>query len=60
MNSHPSPVQLMNDWQDLSESNSRRNCHSWIGPLPGERGGLYVFIDLKDGKTLVTLRKQMD
>lgn len=37
LNSHPSPVQLMNDWQDLSESNSRRNCHSWIGPLPGER-----------------------
>lgn len=24
----------MNDWQDLSVSNSRRNCHSWIGPLP--------------------------
>lgn len=35
LNSQPSPVQLMKDWQDLSVSNSRRNCHSWIGPLPG-------------------------
>lgn len=39
LNSHPSPVQLMNDWHDLSDSNSRRNCHSWMGPLPGERAG---------------------
>ena len=36
LNSQPSPVQLMKDWQDLSVSNSRRNCHSWIGPLPGD------------------------
>lgn len=35
LNSQPSPVQLIKDWQDLSVSNSRRNCHSWIGPLPG-------------------------
>ena len=36
LNSQPSPVQLIKDWQDLSVSNSRRNCHSWIGPLPGD------------------------
>lgn len=39
LNSHPSPVQLMKDWHDLSESSSSRNCHSWMGPLPVGDGG---------------------
>lgn len=39
LNSQPSPVQLMKDWQDLSVSSSRRNCHSWMGPLPEEQMG---------------------
>ena len=37
----------MNDWQDLSESNSRRNCHSWMGPLPGEEGRVTGFYRLR-------------
>lgn len=37
LNSQPSPVQLMKDWQDLSVSSSRRNCHSWMGPVPAIR-----------------------
>lgn len=34
LNSQPSPVQLMNDWHDLSVRSSSKNCHSWMGPLP--------------------------
>ena len=33
----------MKGWQDLSDSNSRRNCHSWIGPLPEGIGGGLCF-----------------
>ena len=29
----------MKDWHDLSVSSSRRNCHSWMGPLPAEQMG---------------------
>lgn len=38
LNSQPSPVQLMKDWQDLSVSSSSRNCQSWMGPLPVRAG----------------------
>ncbi len=34
LNSQSSPVQEMKAWQDLSVSSSRRNCQSWMGPLP--------------------------
>lgn len=34
LNSHPSPVQLIHDWQLRSVRSSSRNCHSWMGPLP--------------------------
>lgn len=56
LNSQPSPVQLMKDWHDLSVSSSRRNCHSWIGPLPAEQRGREALFKKPGGDSVEAFR----